>query len=153
MIHWLMSLLGALTERRFRDFSLGVGAVAVVALLGAVALGFGTLAAYVYFRASQGVVGATLIICFAYALLAILIGAVAMIRRRAERLVRSAASAPTPAASQNIDSFFQSMAEVGAPQDRQALLAALQLGRGLSPLQLITIALVGGFIVGRKLGK
>ena len=46
MIHWLMSLLGALTERRFRDFSLGVGAVAVVALLGAVALGFGTLAAY-----------------------------------------------------------------------------------------------------------
>jgi hypothetical protein len=37
---------GALTERRFRDFLLGVGAVAVVALLGAVALGFGTLAAY-----------------------------------------------------------------------------------------------------------
>ena len=58
-----MSLLGALTERRFRDFSLGVGAVAVVALLGAVALGFGTLAAYVYFRASQEeFVGAALII-------------------------------------------------------------------------------------------
>ena len=49
MIHWLMSLLGALTERRFRDFSLGIGAVAVVALLGVVALGFGTLATYVYF--------------------------------------------------------------------------------------------------------
>ncbi len=153
MIHWLMSLLGALTERRFRGLLLGVGAVAVSALLGAVALGFGTLAAYAYLRASQGVVGAALNICFAYVLLAILTGAVAMIRRRVERLARGAASAPPPAPSENIDSFFQSMADVGAPQDRQALLAALQLGRGLSPLQLITIALIGGFIVGRKLGK
>ena len=132
---------------------LGVGAVAVAALLCAVALGFGTLAAYLYLRASQGAVGAALIVCLAYALLAILIGTAALIRRRAERLARSAASAPTPAASGNIDSLFQSMAEAAAPQDRQALLAALELGRGLSPLQLITIALIGGFIVGRKLGK
>ena len=74
---------------------LGVGAVAVVALLGAVALGFGTLAAYVYFRASQGVVGAALIICFAYALLAILIGAAAMIcpARRAIGLRRGVRAA------------------------------------------------------------
>jgi hypothetical protein len=53
MIHWLMSLLGALTECRFRGLLLGVGAVAVSALLGAVALGFGTLAAYAYLRASH----------------------------------------------------------------------------------------------------
>jgi len=150
MIHWLMSLLGALTERRFRDFSLGVGAVAVVALLGAVGLGFGTLAAYVYFRPSQGVVGAALIICFAYALLAILIGAAAMIRRRAERLACGAASAPTPAPSENIHSFFQGLAGAGAPKDREALLAAMQIGRELTPLQLLAIALISGFIVGRK---
>lgn len=153
MIHWLMSLLGALSERRVRDFSLGVGAVAVVALLGAVALGFGTLAAYVYFRASQGVVGAALIICFAYALLAILIGAAAMICRRAERLARGAASASTPASSENIHSFFQGLAGAGAPKGREALLAAMQIGRELTPLQLIAIALISGFIVGRKLGK
>jgi hypothetical protein len=153
MIHWLMSLLGALTERRFRGLLLGAGAVAVSALLGVVALGFGTLAAYVYLRASQGVVGAALIICFAYALLAILIGAVAMIRRRAERLARGAESAPTPASSENIHSFFQGLAGAGAPKDREALLAAMQIGRELTPLQLIAIALISGFIVGRKLGK
>ena len=153
MIHWLMSLLGALTERRFRDFSLGIGAVAVVALLGVVALGFGTLAAYVYFCASQGVVGAALIICFAYALLAILIGAAAMIRRRAERLPRGAVSAPTPAPSENIHSFFQGLPGAGAPKDREALLAAMQIGRELAPLQLLAIALISGFIVGRKLFK
>jgi len=153
MIHSLINLLGALTERRFRGLLLGVGAVAVAALLGAVALGFGTLAAYVYLRASQGVVGAALIICFAYALLAILIGAGAMIRRRAERLARDAASAATPGSSENIHSFFQGLAGAGAPKDREALLAAMQIGRELTPLQLIAIALISGFIVGRKLGK
>lgn len=107
MIHWLMSLLGALTERRFRGLLLGVGAVAVSALLGAVALGFGTLAAYAYLRASQGVVGAALIICFAYVVLAILTGAVAMICRRADRLACGAASAPPPAPSENVDLFFR----------------------------------------------
>ncbi len=153
MIHWLTHLLGALTERRFRGFLLDVGPVAVVALLGAVALGFGTFAAYVYLRASQGVVGAALIICFAYALLAILIGVVAIVHGRTERLVRRAASAPTPESSDNVHSLFQSLAEASAPQDRDALLAAMQLGRALSPLQLFAIAPIAGFIAGRKLGK
>jgi hypothetical protein len=153
MIHWLSSLLQALTERRFRGFLLGVGAAAMVALLGAVALGFGTLAAYDHLRTSRGVVEAALLICVAYALLAILIGVIAMLRRRTKPLVRIAASAPPPAASDNIHSLFQSLAGAGAPQDREALLAAMQLARALSPLQLLATALIGGFIAGRKLGK
>ena len=39
----------------------------------------------------------------------------------------------------------------GAPKDQQALLAALQLGCELSPLQFFVTALIGGFIAGRKL--
>lgn len=76
-----------------------------MALLGAVALGFGSLAGYVYLRASQGIVIAAAIIGIVYSLFAILIGALAIVRRRADRLVRSAASVPT----ENSNSPFQSL--------------------------------------------
>jgi hypothetical protein len=68
-------------------------------------------------------------------------------------LARGAASAPTPAPSESIHSFFQGLAGAGAPKDREALLAAMQIGRELTPLQLLAIALISGFIVGRKLFK
>jgi hypothetical protein len=45
------------------------------------------------------------------------------------------------------------LAGAGAPKDREALLAAMQIGRELTPLQLLAIALISGFIVGRKLFK
>ena len=57
--------LGAAAERRLRDFLLGVVAAAVVAL-SPVSLGFGTFAAYVQLRASEGRVVAALIVCAAY---------------------------------------------------------------------------------------
>jgi len=153
MIPWLSSLLQALTERRFQGLLLGVGAAAMVILFGAAALGFGTLAAYVYLRASHGVVEAALVICGAYALLAISIVVIAMVRRRARISVQSAASAPPAPASDNLHSLFQGIAEAAAPQDRETLLAALQLARSLTPFQLFAIALIGGFVAGRKLGK
>jgi hypothetical protein len=149
MLLWLTSLLGASTERRFRSFLHGAGAVATVALLAAVALGFGTLASYVYLRASQGTVVAAFIICVVYSLFAILIGVSAIVRGRADRLVRGAPSEPT----ENGHSLFQSLDGTGASQDQQALLAALQAGCKLSPLQLFATALIGGLIAGRKLGK
>ena len=46
--------------------------------------------------------------------------------------------------------LLQSLAAAGAPQDQRALVAAIRLGRELSPMQLLALALVGGFIAGKN---
>ena len=134
MIHWLTHLLGALTERRFRGFfssSRWQWWLSSAPSLWGLAP---SLLTFTFARRKE--LSAALIICFAYALLAILIGVVAIVHGRTERLVRRVASAPTPESSDTVHSLFQSLAEASAPQDREALLAAMQLGRALSPLQL-----------------
>jgi hypothetical protein len=153
MIRWLTDLLEAATERRLRDFLLGVSAVAAVALFAVVSLGFGTFAAYVCLRASQGHVAAALIICVAYGLLAITILAIRVARRRRARRLRLAARASALASPENIDSLLENLVAAGAQQDQLALVAAMRLGRELSTMQLLALALVGGFIAGRKLTK
>jgi len=85
----------------------------------------------------------------AYALLAILIGAAAVISRRAERLARGAASAPTPAYSENIHSFFQGWQDPALQGPGSAARGDADRARA-DPLQLIAIALISGFIVGRN---
>lgn len=152
MIRGLTGYLRAAAERRLRVFLLGVVAAAVVALFAAVSLGFGTFAAYVYLRASEGRVVAALIVCAAYGLLAITIWAIVATRWRAGRLRRVAATS-APASPENVDSLLQSLAAANTPHDQLALVAAVRLGRELSPMQLLALALIGGFIAGRKLGK
>ncbi len=152
MIRWLTGLLGDAAERRLGNFLLGVAAAGVVALFAAVSLGFGTFAVYVYLRASQGRVVAALIICAVYGLTAITIWAIGMARRRARRL-RLAAMASASASLDDIDSLLQYLLAAGAQQDQLALVAAMRLGRELSPTQLLALALAGGFIAGKNLAK
>jgi Kef-type K+ transport system membrane component KefB len=150
MIRWLTDLVGSVAERRLRDFLLGVGTAAVGALFAAVSLGFGTFAAYIYLRASQGRVVAALIVCAAFGATAITIWAVAMARRRARRL-RLAAMASASASVEDLNLILRHLVAAGAQQDQLA--AAMRLGRELSPMQLFALALVGGFIAGKKLAK
>ena len=150
MIRWLTGLLGAAAERRLGDFLLGVAAAGVVALSAAISLGFGTFAVYAYLRASQGRVVAALIVCAAFGATAITIWAVGMARRRARRL-RLAAMASASAPVEDLDSLLQHLVAAGAQQDQLA--AAMRLGRELSPMELFALALVGGFIAGKKLAK
>jgi hypothetical protein len=150
MIRWLTGFLGAAAERRLGDFLLGVAAAGVVALSAAISLGFGTFAVYAYLRASQGRVVAALIVCAAFGTTAITIWAVGMARRRARRL-RLAAMASASASVEDLNSILQHLVAAGAQQDQLA--AAMRLGRELSPMQLFALALVGGFIAGKKLAK
>lgn len=150
MIRWLTGFLGAAAERRLGDFLLGVAAAGVVALSAAISLGFGTFAVYAYLRASQGRVVAALIVCAAFGATAITIWAVGMARRRARRL-RLAAMASASASVEDLNSILQHLVAAGAQQDQLA--AAMRLGRELSPMQLFALALVGGFIAGKKLAK
>jgi len=150
MIRWLTGFLGGAAERRLGDFLLGVAAAGVVALSAAISLGFGTFAVYAYLRASQGRVVAALIVCAAFGATAITIWAVGMARRRARRL-RLAAMASASASVEDLNSILQHLVAAGAQQDQLA--AAMRLGRELSPTQLFALALVGGFIAGKKLAK
>ena len=152
MIRWLIGLLGAAAERGLGKLLLGVAAAGVVALFAAVSLGFGTFAVYVYLRASQGRVVAALIICAVYGVTAITIWAIGAARRRARRL-RLAAMAPASASLEDIDWLLQYLVAAGAQQEQLALVAAMRLGRELSPMQLLALALVGGFIAGKNLAK
>jgi len=150
MIRWLTGLLGGAAERRLGDFLFGVAAAGAVALSAAISLGFGTFAVYAYLRASQGRVVAALIVCAAFGATAITIWAVGMARRRARRL-RLAAMASASASVEDLNSILQHLVAAGAQQDQLA--AAMRLGRELSPMQLFALALVGGFIAGKKLAK
>jgi hypothetical protein len=150
MIRWLTGLLSAAAERRLGDFLLGAAAVAgMVALFAAVSLGFGAFAIYAYLQASQGRVVAALIVCAAFGAAAIAICAITMARRRARRS-RLAARASSARAG-DIDSLLRHLAAAGAQQDQLAL--AARLARELSPMQLLALALAGGFIAGKKLAK
>jgi hypothetical protein len=64
---------------------------------------------------------------------------------------RQRPSAPAP--PENLESLLQSLAAAGTSQDQMALIAALRVGRDLSPMELIGISLVSGFFVPRKAGK
>jgi hypothetical protein len=152
MIHGLTGFMAAAAKRRLRDFLLGVTAATVAALFAAVSLGFGTFAGYVYLCALEGRVVAALIVCAAYGLLAITIGVIGGARRRAGRS-RPAGATSAPESRGNVDLLLQRLATAGNAQDQQALDAAMRLGREFSPRELLALALIGGFIVGRKLTK
>jgi hypothetical protein len=65
-------------------------------------------------------------------------------------------SPPAPAASappDNLEALLQSLTAASTPQDQKALIAALRVGRDLSPIELLAIALISGFFAGRTTGK
>lgn len=147
MFRWVIGLVGATIEQRVRDSMLGIAVMIVGALFATVSLGFGTFGAYVYVSESEGPVVTALIMSATYGLLAIVIWAVWAARRRAAAGRRGAAAPANPG---NVD-WLQSLAGAGTPEDQQALAAAMRLGRQLSPIQVLALALISGFIAGRKL--
>src|SRR5271166_627109 len=152
MTRGLTGFIAAVAKRRLRDFLLGVVAATFAALFATVSLGFGTFAAYIYLRALEGRAVAALIVCATYGLLAITIGLIGAASQRAGRL-RRAALASAPASRGNVRSLLQYFAAAGTAQDQQALEAAMRLGREFSTMQLLALALIGGFIVGRRLTR
>jgi len=141
--------LGGAAERRLGDFLLGVAARGG----GAVRRHQPGVWRFRRLCLSPGVarrVVAALIVCAAFGATAITIWAVAMARRRARRS-RLAAMASASASVEDLNSILRHLVTAGAQQDQLA--AAMRLGRELSPMQLFALALVGGFIAGRKLAK
>ena len=74
-----------------------------------------------------------------------------MARRRARRLRLAAMASSAPAPLEDLDLLLLHLLAAGAQQEQLA--AAMRLGRELSPMQLFALALIGGFIAGKKLAK
>jgi hypothetical protein len=152
MIRGRIGLLCGAAEQRIRNLLFGAVAAATVILFATVSLGFGTLAAYAYLSASEGRVNAALTVSAIYGLVAITIWVIWATRRRAS-CFRHAAAAPAPEVSGTSDLLIQSLAAAGPTQNQPALVAAMRLGRELTPMQLLALALIGGFVAARKIGK
>ena len=132
-----------------RDFLIGTIGAEVVMLFATICLGFGTFAAYMRLSASEGPVFAAIVISAAYGVVAVISG-VALARWH-DRSPRPSSAAPAP--PETVEALLQSLAAAGAPQDQKALIAALRVGRDLSPMELLVISLISGFFAGRGAGN
>jgi hypothetical protein len=89
------------------------------------------------------------VISVAYAVVAVICGVALM--RWHERLSRPASATQAP--PENLEALLQSLSAAGAPQDQKALIAALRVGRDLSPMELLAVSLISGFFAGRGASK
>jgi len=149
MFRGLHRLMIAAADWHPRDFMIGAIGAEVVTLFTIICLGFGTFAAYMHLSASQGVVFAAAMISVAYGVVAVICG-VALMRWHG-RSSRPASAAPAP--PENLEALLESLSAAGAPQDQKALIAALRVGRDLSPMELLAISLISGFFAGRGTSK
>jgi hypothetical protein len=146
MFRGLHRLLLAAADWHPRDFLIGAIGAEVVTLLAAVSLGFGTFAVYTHLSASEGPVVAAVAISAAYGVVAVIAGiALARWHGRSSR-----PPAAAPAAPEDLEALLQALAAAGLPQEQVSLIAALWVGRGLSPTELLAISLISGFFAGRK---
>ncbi len=152
MIDKILAFMRAAIERRRRDFMSNCATIALVAMFGSASLGFGVFAAYLYLSSLFGGVIAALIFCAACAVIVIAVLGVSAWRKRNARLRRTAAASPNPS-PESLALLVESLLATGVLGDQKNLLAATRLGAKLKPLELVALALVGGFIVSRKLDK
>ena len=149
MFRGLHRLMIAAADWHPRDFMIGAIGAELVTLFTIICLGFGTFAAYTHLSASEGPVFAAAVISVAYGVVAVICGVALM--RWHERSSRPASAAPAP--PENLEALLQSLSAAGAPQDQKALITALQVGRDLSPMELLAVSLISGFFAGRGASK
>lgn len=153
MIDEMLSSLQRAIARTRRDLTRSCATFALLALFGYACLAFGAFAAFLELRSAFGALAAASILCAASATIVILILALSAWRRRSDRLRRAAALPPTSLPPQNMAALFEGSLASGALGDQDKLLAAVRLGRSLTPVDIVVLALAGGFIASRRLRK
>ena len=152
MIDNILTFFGSAIAIRRRDFKRRCATAALVALFGSASLGFGAFAGYLRLSASLGAAAAALILCAVCVVIVIAILGASAWRRRIDRLRRAAMPTP-PAPPKTLASLIEALLDAGALGAQKGPLAAMRLGQKLSALDLVALALLGGFIAARRLGK
>ncbi len=148
MFRGLHRLMIAAADWHPRDFMIGAIGAELVTLFTIICLGFGTFAGYTHLSASEGPVFAAAVISIAYGVVAVICGVALM--RWHDRSSRPASAAPAP--PENLEALLH-LSAASAPQDQKALITALQVGRDLSPMELLAVSLISGFFAGRGASK
>jgi hypothetical protein len=146
MFRGLQRFLATASEWHPRDFVIGMVGAELVTLCAAVSLGFGTFSAFTHLSASQGPVLAAAMVSAAYGVAAVIAGA-ALARWRASSAKPPAATPPAP---EKLETLLRALAAAGGTEDQAALMAAMKVGRDLSPMELVATSLVSGFVAGRR---
>jgi len=119
-------------------------------VLGAIALGFVTLAAYRALLDGFSAPEAALIVAAAFGASAASVAAVAVSCRK--RMKEGAGTAPANAIqTDGLAAVIDTLTGNGGPSAAPALAGLAELSKTLSPIQLAGLAVVGGFVAGRKL--
>ena len=122
---------------------IGIAGAGVVALLALVSIGFGTFALYATLAAAQGPAVAAILLAGLYAVAALGLG-FAFWRRQAG--VRQQGP-------DGLDGLLRGFVTSGLAPQHMALLAAMQGGPAPSLRHLLLAALLGGFLLGGKVGR
>jgi hypothetical protein len=149
MISGLYRLIVAAADWRPRDALVGIAIAAIVAVFATVSVGFATVAAYLHFESTSGPVVASLVISAAYAAAATA-GICGLLLRRRRPLRRDV---PDQAPTAQLEAVLQSIAAANGAQDAASLASALSMGRDMSSMERLAVALVSGFFAGRKLDR
>jgi hypothetical protein len=119
-------------------------------VLGAIALGFVTLAAYRALLDGFSAPEAALIVAAAFGAGAASVAAVAVSCRKRLREETGPASG-SPIQTDGLAAVIDTLTGNGGPSAAPALAGLSQLSKSLSPVQLAGLAIIGGFVAGRKL--
>jgi hypothetical protein len=143
-----LSVLAASSQRRARRFFLCAALALASVLSGAVGLGFATYALFEAWRQQYGIVNAALGLGAIYIILAVILYLCCL---RVGAKPRPAANSDLGSASdQTLDAVKAAAQADGAPQ-AAALAMGVELAKQMSPLQLAMLAVLSGFIAGRRL--
>ena len=115
-------------------------------------LGFFSVALYISIKAEHGAVTAALIVASGYGVIALIAAAVALWLGR-DTSGEAAISAGRLATLATPDAVAEAVKAVASGSEQAALLAGLQIANKLKPFELIGLAMVAGFVAGRRMRR
>jgi hypothetical protein len=143
-----LSVLAASAQGRARRFFLCAALAFASALSGAIALGFATYTLFEAWRLQYGSVNAALGLSAIYIILAAILYLCCLRVGAKPRAVVN--SAPVTGSVDDIDALKAAAQATGAPQ-AAALAMGVELAKQMTPLQLTMLAVLSGFVAGRRL--
>jgi hypothetical protein len=142
-----LSALTAGSQQLARRFFLGAALACACGLSGAVGLGFATHALYRALALQYGVVNASIAVAAIYLILA---GILYLCYRRVAAPAAKAPSRLTRALPDDAEALRAATQASDAPQ-AAAVAMGLELAKQMTPLQLTMVAVISGFVAGRRL--
>jgi hypothetical protein len=143
-----LSVLAASSQRHMRRLLIRAALALASALAAAIGLGFATCALFHVWRMQYGVVDAAIGLSAIYLILA----GVLYLCSRSIGPARSAPSTSTLSAGLAGDAeALKAGAQASGASQAAALAAGVELAKQLTPLQLTMLAVLSGFVAGRRL--